>query len=109
MTLEVYGCGYNKDIDKYKYSHRAEKTHAQEAKEELEIIVNVLQTVIWQINEKPLSMFNGSQTFKKCLLNLSRYLNECFEDLIQIQNQKIQRQIEEKVLILANDKVSNGI
>lgn len=42
MTLEVYGCGYNKDIDKYKYSHRAEKTHAQEAKEELEIIVNVL-------------------------------------------------------------------
>ena len=35
-VLEVYGCGYNDDIDKVKYNNRVEITHVQQAIEELQ-------------------------------------------------------------------------
>ena len=44
--LEVYGCGYNDDIDSKLYKKREKYSHCQEAQRELKDIIKIYEIAI---------------------------------------------------------------
>ena len=60
ILLDIYGSGYQKDIHKTNYVERAEKSHAQEAFEELLLVLECLENILILIEDKPLGVFLGS-------------------------------------------------
>ena len=69
-NLEVYGAGYINDIDKVKYKDRNKQTHTEDAIAQLQVVIECLSQVQATLQDKPLSIFNSSTTFKKCLINM---------------------------------------
>ena len=54
--LEVYGCGYDDDIDSKNYRKRESMTHCQQAQKELVDIIKIYSISIEQLSNQRLSL-----------------------------------------------------
>ena len=80
--LEVYGSGYFSDTDKSGYKTRSKQTHAIDAIKSLHLIQDCFSHLLASLNEAQVSqIFDGSKTFKSCLINFLRVLQLRFCDL----------------------------
>jgi hypothetical protein len=96
-VLEMYGSGYHLDTDKQGYKVRNKQTHAADSIQLLTTAYDCLSSITLQLTDKPVAtLFSGSNTFKSCLLNLIKFMMDCFSDLIQIQEEEQQRWLREK-------------
>eukprot|EP00347_Sterkiella_histriomuscorum_P024303 403331600 len=91
QVLEVYGVGYNDDIERTKYSQRATLSHSQQAIDQLHELVQSFHRQIWCIKEMNTEIFNQNQSLKNSIQTFLQFQVECLQDLIVIQSQKDQR------------------
>jgi len=66
-VLEVYGCGYDADIDAQRYKTREQKSHCEEAQKELKDIIKIYDIAIEQLNDERFSL--SSQRYSKISSN----------------------------------------
>jgi len=55
-VLEVYGCGYDDDIDSVAYKKREKASHCDEAQKELKDIIKIYEIAIEQLNDERFSL-----------------------------------------------------
>jgi hypothetical protein len=90
-ALEVYGTGYNDDIDKVKYNTRQQITHEQQAIEELQGIIEYFQTQLQpKLHKLGLSQFKGEALLKKNFETIFEIIAEGLMDMQSLLKQKKQ-------------------
>jgi hypothetical protein len=92
-VLEVYGCGYDDDIDAQRYKTREKSSHCDEAQKELKDVIKIYEIAIEQLNDERFSLSSqryakiSSNTLKQQFKLLFEFQKKMFIRLYELQSE----------------------